>query len=420
MTCSQKIPFSPVGGADGDGNQQRAPLGGKTIMRKEEDCLGFSNLFRRPALSVQTGRGSPHPFSPLEDYTPLCGCDGELYACLREAVPIIDAAIDKIVRLTGGFTVLCEEEAVREELCRFLSQVPVSGGQTGIAPFLASYLDSLLTYGSAVGESLPGEEGVLGLYNAPCRQVTVKPGQSPMELCFYVPGEEGLVPVREPQWILFSALRPNPGEIRGNSLLKGLPFVSDILLKIFRSIGNNFERIANLRYAVTYKPGAGSLDRAYSQEIAASIAKEWQNAMNSGKSGSIRDFVAVGDVDVKVIGADNQMIDTQVPVRQMLEQMVAKLGIPPFLLGLNWSTTERMSAQQADILTSELEYYRSLLTPVVEKVCRSHLLLKGMDRPFSIDWDCINLQDEVELANTRLIQLQADRLERENKEAMDE
>ena len=43
-----------------------------------------------------------------------------------------------------------------------------------------------------------------------------------------------------------------------------------------------------------------------------------------------------------------------------------------------------------------------------------------MDRPFSIDWDCINLQDEVELANTRLIQLQADRLERENKEAMDE
>ena len=114
------------------------------------------------------------------------------------------------------------------------------------------------------------------------------------------------------------------------------------------------------------------------------------------------------------------MIDTQVPVRQMLEQMVAKLGIPPFLLGLNWSTTERMSAQQADILTSELEYYRSLLTPVVEKVCRSHLLLKGMDRPFSIDWDCINLQDEVELANTRLIQLQADRLERENKEAMDE
>ena len=32
----------------------------------------------------------------------------------------------------------------------------------------------------------------------------------------------------------------------------------------------------------------------------------------------------------------------------------------------------------------------------------------------------LGMEDEVELANTRLIQLQADRLERENKEAMDE
>ena len=56
--------------------------------------------------------------------------------------------------------------------------------------------------------------------------------------------------------------------------------------------------------------------------------------MDSVKQGAIKDFVAVGDVDIKVIGADNQMIGTEVPVRQMLEQIVAKLGMPPFLLGL--------------------------------------------------------------------------------------
>lgn len=66
-----------------------------------------------------------------------------------------------------------------------------------------------------------------------------------------------------------------------------------------------------------------------------------------------------------VIGADNQIIDTQVPVRQMLEQIVAKLGLPPFILGLSWSTTERMSQQQAEILASELESYRELLNSVI-------------------------------------------------------
>ena len=48
------------------------------------------------------------------------------------------------------------------------------------------------------------------------------------------------------------------------------------------------------------------------------------------KSGSVKDFVAVGDVDIKVIGADNQIPDSEIPVREMLEQIVAKLGIPPF------------------------------------------------------------------------------------------
>ena len=57
----------------------------------------------------------------------------------------------------------------------------------------------------------------------------------------------------------------------------------------------------------------------------------------------------------KVIGVDNQILDIQVPARQMAEQIVRKAGDPPFLLGLQWSTTERMSAQQADILTSELD-----------------------------------------------------------------
>lgn len=62
----------------------------------------------------------------------------------------------------------------------------------------------------------------------------------------------------------------------------------------------------------------------------------------------------MGDVDIKVIGADNQILDSEVPVRQILEQLIARTGIPPFLLGLSWSSTERMSTQQADMMTSEI------------------------------------------------------------------
>ena len=99
------------------------------------------------------------------------------------------------------------------------------------------------------------------------------------------------------------------------------------------------------------------------------------------------------------------------PVKHILEQIVSKLSIPPFLLGLSWSSTERMSSVQADILTSELEYFRSILTPVIKKICSMHLRLMGITSPFEVKWSNISLMDEVELANARKINAEAQSLE---------
>lgn len=95
-----------------------------------------------------------------------------------------------------------------------------------------------------------------------------------------------------------------------------------------------------------------------------------------------------------------------------MEQLIAKLSVPPFLLGLNWSTTERMSSQQADILTSELEYYRRLITPVIRKIASAYLMQIGSDSEAYVEWDNINLQDESVLADARLKNAQAEEIER--------
>jgi hypothetical protein len=90
------------------------------------------------------------------------------------------------------------------------------------------------------------------------------------------------------------------------------------------------------------------------------------------------------------------------------------------MLGLSWSSTERMSTQQADILTSELTAIRRSLTTVVEKICRLWLTLKGYHTDFTVVWDDINLQDELECAKAewyrqqaREISLRCDGMERE-------
>lgn len=353
-----------------------------------------------------------NPFDRLDSYVPLATPQNALYRELREAVPVLDAAIYKIVRLTGGFRAECSKSVNTDRLNTFLKNVSVGGNQQGIESFISTYLEQLLTYGTAVGEIVTDSYGrFAALYNANLDDIELRRGDDGLSTVVCVKNFYETVPVPYPQLITLSVLNPDAGSLGGNSIMKGLPFVSNILMKIYNTIGINWERVGNVRFAVTYKPQNDVVDRAYARDRAQQVAREWSEAMQSGKQ--VRDFVAVGDVSIKAIGADNQILDSEVPVRQMLEQIVAKTGIPPFMLGLSWSSTERMSSQQADALTSELEAYRRILTPAIEKICRLWLNSNGIQDSVEVVWNDITLQDEVELSKAALYRAQSKRIEQE-------
>ena len=96
--------------------------------------------------------GSIHPFGAMRGFVPLGGGEERVYREMREALPVLDAAVDKMVRLCGGFEVKCCSAQAQEKLNAFLRMMPCGRGQMGIESFLSGYLDSLLTYGRAVGE----------------------------------------------------------------------------------------------------------------------------------------------------------------------------------------------------------------------------------------------------------------------------
>ncbi len=368
----------------------------------------FSKEKQDACAAVQT---SPREsvMTALTRSTPLRTSNMRLYEAIRSNVPIIDAAIDKIVRLIGGFNVTCSDKSVERELAEFLSNVRVGPSETGIISFITSYLDNLLMYGTAVAEIVPCADftNIAALYVAPLDSLEIVIGDNPFDTAVCRRELGVLKPAPYQRLIMHSALHPSAGSAVGNSLLSSMPFVTDVLMKIYSCIGSNFERMGNLRYAVTYHPQSDG-DRVSAKERAMQIAEQWTGAMQSRE---VRDFVAVGDVDIKVIGADSSMMSTEIPVRQMLEQIIAKTGLPPFLLGLSWSSTERMSTQQADILTSELEYYRSLLTPVIMQICNMWQHIHGVSRRLSVEWDCINMQDEIDSARARLYNAQAQQIE---------
>ena len=260
------------------------------------------------------------------------------------------------------------------------------------------------------GEEEKSEQEPLKLWGR-VEDIEIREGDHPLAFTICGPDEQGRMgPLPCQDLLLFTPLNPEADSPYGVSLLRGLPFLTDILMKIYHTIGINWERCGSLRFAVTCRDGGNG----QAEERSRMLAGEWSRAMQDTRSGSVRDFVAVGDVDIQVIGADAPVLDSEVPVRQILEQVVAKPGIPPFMLGLSWSSTERMSSQQADMLTTEITAIRRTITPVVERICRLWLRMHGYTCGFEVLWEDINLQDEVEDAKAELYREQARKLRLEN------
>jgi hypothetical protein len=362
-----------------------------------------------PVALCQLRGGQTHPFGPLQGFVSL-GCKEEaIYQQLREAVPVLDAAVGKLVRLSGGFSAVCKNPQAQKALDAFLKSMPCGYGQIGIDSFLSCYVDSLLTYGRAVGEMVVSDGRVVGLCWGDVTALDVCEGDNPMEIVLWGPDSNGRMhPLPYPHLLLFTTLNPEPKHPYGVSLFRGMPFLADILMKIYNTVGINWERAGNVRYSVVYKNGE-NMDPATAQERVKHMAAEWSKAMEDSKNGTVRDFVAMGDVQIQVIGGEAPILDSQVPVRQILEQLVAKTGLPPFLLGLNWSTTERMSTQQADILTSEIWALRRTVEPALRKICRTFLAFEGLDDRVEILWNDISLQDITQEAQADLYRAQAEK-----------
>ena len=59
------------------------------------------------AAVCQLRNGDLHPFGAMRGFVPLGGGEERVYREMREAIPVLDAAVVKMVRLCGGFEVKC-------------------------------------------------------------------------------------------------------------------------------------------------------------------------------------------------------------------------------------------------------------------------------------------------------------------------
>ena len=124
---------------------------------------------------------------------------------------MLDAAVAKLIRLSGGVEVKCRSSAAQEKLNAFLKTVPCGHGQVGFDSFLSGYLDSLLTYGRAIGEMVVAGGRLRAVCWGDVTQLEVLEGENPLEMTICGPDRNGrMQPLPYQHLLLFTALHPEP------------------------------------------------------------------------------------------------------------------------------------------------------------------------------------------------------------------
>ena len=197
------------------------------MKRKQKESGGVSAV-----CQLRTSR--EHPFGALRRFTPLGGGEERVYRELREAIPVLDAAGGKMVRLCGGFSVECADPKARRLLEDFLRRCPCGRGQVGIESFLTAYLDSLLTYGRSVGEMVVAGGKLRAICWGDVTALEVHEGATPLDTELWGMDANGhMGPLPYQHLLLFTTMHAEPEHPYGVSMFRGMPFLADILMKIY-------------------------------------------------------------------------------------------------------------------------------------------------------------------------------------------
>lgn len=338
--------------------------------------------------------------------------DYALNAKLRESIPLIDAAILRMKDLIG-FPEIEAAPRLKRDIDNFLRDVPVNRVQQGAPTWLRSHLDNAYTYGRSHTEILLTADGrdVFGLvevFTPTCAFRPTRPGFA-LDVVQYQYG--GGAPIAlVPELLLTSVHDFRGDDPNGNSLIASLPFVTQILIRMFDSMRQQWERFGVPNYHVNWEPPESWNDPSgdLTSNILAPMKTELYESDVDRSNGRVRHFWTSGKITVDAMGmGGDKVLEFSETAKEFAQQILAKTGIPPFMLGLSWSTTERMSTAQAKLLTEVIEAGRYMVEPGLRKLIDLRQRLVGRTGRFELHWPKVSLVDMIDVSRSAWMDAQA-------------
>lgn len=365
-----------------------------------------------------------------------------LYEMLREAVPIIDGGINRLVTFDGILRFESDSDALDRSISEWFEGVPVNDLENGLQAFYASQGNELYEQGFAVGEYvLSGDrvsvlrvadskgihfirEGAeLGVYYRPAPNRSGQRGDGTdkveqlLRRQYLASGASGLLgqgfKKLNRDRLVYCVNDPEADNPYGTSKLRSLEFVSQVLLVIENALMRSWDRYGDPPLHVAYKTSNPKIDEKDLDARKNLLRTELARALKAKMEGNSADLVtAMGKLDelvINVIGAASVAMDPEKPSRHVLEQIVSKFGLPAWAMGLQWVTDSGLAAQQFEIIKQESRTRFERRLPGLQRVVAMQMRAQGLTWSPG-DWrlrqELPSLEDALKMAQAEFLRAQ--------------
>jgi len=333
--------------------------------------------------------------------------DLNLYDEMRSTIPPLDMIPGKWFRLLGTFDIKSDNDRIRTKLEDFKKHVRVGWYGQGFDSFLYQMFDSCLAKGGGLGEMVLSESmmDVDRMVIARANDIVFVKKDGRLWLAQKTKEDAEPRILHNMDTIYYIAPDQREGHPQGYSVYYSLPFVTQILYRIEKSVDNAVWRVGDPTFIswieASEKAGEQTIKNAKADYIRA-----FQKAMKARKAGKVRDIFGGGPgtrLHVQILGGSELLDHVQIPFNMVIDQIVSKSDLPDWMLGFHRSTTERLSTNQADMIVSKVKWYRDELDPMIERIFSTYLTVTGdAGAAWKHVWGPVNLLDEKEHAQARL------------------
>lgn len=376
-------------------------LFGYELRRKQKETASIPESQTRESFDTYWN-SFPNSYIPPNQSLPL-------YDRLRETLPFLDVVPSIYYRMLGDFEIdTYGKENLKQKLQTFKERVQVGWYGMGFNNFLYQLLDGGIGSGMGIAEAVP--EKSMSDIN---RLVIADPNsivfvQKDGRLRLAQKAEFDFTPTifENTDYIYYIAPDQRKGHPQGYSIYFSLPFVAQILYRMEKSIDNTICRIGDPTFIAGFEADK-DVNETMIKDGTTGFITSFKKAMVARKQGQVRDifFSAVGaKLKVDMLGNGKFIEGLEFPMNMMINQCVAKFGVPHRWLGFPKAEGMNSSASQVDLdmLTVKNDANRACLDPVIDRIFSLYLTLTGdAGAKWTYHWNAPTLFDEKEQAMAR-------------------